>query len=428
MSVMRIWIVLSGAGLVLATVFLAPGCGNGQQPDYFGQSDIPSNSIPAKSLSHAQSLAKNAVVSCSDPANCHESIAFLTETSPVNVSMCTSFLIAPDMVATNSHCIPDDLKAPGSPCTDRIWLTFPKVGALEGVQVGCSQVIFASEHPQTVAPDYAFIQLDQPVQRKVLGFNHDGFADNLRVSIPKINPVDASFPLGSLEVARCKMIQNTYVLPSFDSDLRPTVAFSDCTVMHGNSGSPILGPDGQAHGIMQSNVTNSGALYQWILDNYQMRLEDPGISQLNFGTNFSCVSAPFESARHNPKICSQSGENPVPNASQELEIKLSAAIDLWSAGAEDRLRWKETGVLSGSALEIQFKDFFKSYFDTKTIYVLPVPKCLNKPDSWIETFHRRVLGYPSSTSVAVDLPVWAVSMGLNTYLQAKTDIAREQIP
>ena len=48
---------------------------------------------------------------------------------PRQMGLCTSFLIGNSLLVTNSHCLPEDLKATGTSCAGRIWANFPASGS-----------------------------------------------------------------------------------------------------------------------------------------------------------------------------------------------------------------------------------------------------------------------------------------------------------
>jgi hypothetical protein len=170
---------------------------------------IPSNtdSMPAASLSDAQQLAAEAQVHCSDPSQCSPSVALLVNTTPTSANQCTAFLIASDIAATNAHCIPDDLKSNGASCKGRIALAFPALGQYADVRTGCNEVISVSQNdPKSgTKQDYAFIRLDQPVQRPVLTITHSGFTDGANYTITKIDPYQGNgIPEGYMRQVNCK--------------------------------------------------------------------------------------------------------------------------------------------------------------------------------------------------------------------------------
>src|SRR4051812_15299822 len=77
------------------------------------------NFIPAASLMEAQRIAQSGVVHCEDASRCSPATGMITGARAEGVYQCTAFLISPDLVGTNSHCVPDDLRNAGADCSNR---------------------------------------------------------------------------------------------------------------------------------------------------------------------------------------------------------------------------------------------------------------------------------------------------------------------
>src|SRR4051812_30664739 len=93
---------------LLALAHGAAGCGK--------ISTDNSNNLPARNLADAQRIALLTQVSCFSQSDCDPSVAMIAAAwlDQGGVSTCTGFLVGPDTMATNSHCLPLDLDQAGA--------------------------------------------------------------------------------------------------------------------------------------------------------------------------------------------------------------------------------------------------------------------------------------------------------------------------
>src|ERR1051325_5103880 len=91
------------ASALLSLVLLAlSGCGKAGG-GLFGRSSSP-DKLSTANLEEAQQAAQKTQIGCFEDRDCNAGVAFLSAAWPDGVTMCTSFLIASDVLATNSHC------------------------------------------------------------------------------------------------------------------------------------------------------------------------------------------------------------------------------------------------------------------------------------------------------------------------------------
>lgn len=250
---------------------------------------------PVKNLSEAQNIATSAQVSCGEIGGCNPSVGMLTMASSTEVGACSASMISSDIAITNSHCIPEDLKASGSSCQGRIWLTFVNSPGLDK-RLECSQVLEATDiNEGGLVEDMAFIRFTTKSNRPALPISHQGFRDGETVALHKVNPFfsDRSAK-GILGVEHCKTIHGTDFTKSNDPRYRMMI-FGDCTVIHGNSGGPLIAGDGSLRGVIQALLK---------MDLVQDSVNEAGydsvepLSQLNMGSNLACHAIPeLEGAR-----------------------------------------------------------------------------------------------------------------------------------
>jgi len=106
-------------------------------------------------------------------------------------------------------------------------------------------------------PDYAVIQLDQTLDRPALKMSREGFKEKTVYQIMKIDPKSKGMAIGVMVHQSCIAIHNSIINPNSNSDLSTMMSFSECTVIHGNSGSPLIGADGAARGIIEITYDRS---------------------------------------------------------------------------------------------------------------------------------------------------------------------------
>lgn len=212
---------------------------------------------------------------------------------------CTAFLVARDLIATNRHCLPDDMHKEKKSC-EGIRFVFPKSKNHEPELLKCKVVEFISEplEANSVNVDLAILRTQTQTNREPLNFSQDGFKDENEYTIYKIDP-NSDTGGGIVVKSNCKAIQNSIINPYFSSDKSPIINFVPCLVIPGNSGSPIMSSSNEVRGIIHSS--SDGKLLQLFED--QRKKIDTKIYSA-FGTSFSCVHLDlFSYPRYNHSTC-----------------------------------------------------------------------------------------------------------------------------
>ena len=403
-------------GILLSQLALF-GCSKGDSSDSY-QQDAQPHYIDTTGSDQAKQTALSGQVSCasSDAADCSPSVGMLVAlTPPTSVSQCTAFLVTPQIAITNSHCIPADLKAAGSSCSDRIWIYFPDVNGYPQLRSGCSQVLTASTLPETTkaVPDYAVIRLDQQVNRPPLTISRDGFKDQGEYRIVKIDPQSTTSAIGVMTRTICKAQHNSIIAPNSNDDKSANMAMGDCQILHGNSGSPLLDTQGQVHGVIQLTFEEStlgAALLQFTLP----MLDGSSIGTLSAGTSFACLNLPAE-AQGAPLAPQCAAVVSSPDAKQaetkvllgKIGNALETELNQISGELNPAFQWSvakydNTGLLAGGS----------SY----TQQIIPVPSCIKDSKSLLDGHHGWLGGYDSKAGLSLALPKLAVKMGVNRYL------------
>lgn len=97
-----------------------------------GGSEAGEDGIPyyyPKSYESIESDLRSATFQCSDPNQFPKNVGMILMNSDGNqyhpsIGQCTGFLTSHDIVATNSHCIPDHLKSRGAKCDSDMAIRF----------------------------------------------------------------------------------------------------------------------------------------------------------------------------------------------------------------------------------------------------------------------------------------------------------------
>ena len=252
-----------------------------------------------------EQMIAGAEIHCQDTSSqaCSPSVAMLISKNQsstpgmTDVHLCTSFLIAPDTMMTNSHCIPTELRTAGASCAGKIRFLFADAGGVAKETAGCDQIISASpisnEESETISdlslqPDYAVVHLDRVMGRPSFPLSRGGVADLMQLQVDSMEPTSKTEAKAVLISRTCTAHQGTDDVPQFKQNFSSTIATKECTVHLGNSGSPMRDSDGAVRGILFAiAVPNSKA---------------KGIS---LGVNLACMVLPQSILASNPPAACQ---------------------------------------------------------------------------------------------------------------------------
>lgn len=247
-------------------------------------------------------------VACESLESCPGFVAGLTADGQ---TVCTSVLVGADLVATNLHCLPEDLRREGASCAGRISFFFPATKNLSAESFECEKVkaVSAPLKDTALTPDWAFLKLSQNVSRPKVPINTSGFLDGERITIFKIDPSSANDGTGTLKKITCPVVQRSLANPFFLNAKSPMVSLLPCSIIKGNSGSPLLTEDLELKGVL--NSVGSPA---------DVSLKKAPFSQVGFGSNFACLNIPDIAQGANPEAgCGKSfTQKDVAVASSEL--------------------------------------------------------------------------------------------------------------
>jgi hypothetical protein len=364
----------------------------------------------ARSEDEAKTMAKNGTVNCagSTADACHPAVGMLAAYHPPSkVSQCTAFLVSSQFAITNSHCIPADLKAAGSDCSERMWLHFPEIPGYSKTRVGCVRVLTASELPaQAIAvPDYAVIQLDQPVNRPPLKISREGFKNDGVYHIMKVDPKGTHSVEGELVHAVCKAKQGSILVGDSGDDRSSNLAFADCDVIHGNSGSPLLDSNGNVNGVIQIRY-DSDSISGLLLRESLPMVDTAMLPPMGAGTNFACLKLPDEVPA--PALPAQCSASKTAGTNSAVSAVLTKRL---SHDVEGRMK-DYTGNLD-PVYQWTLVDYSKS---KNEFTFITAPECIRDMKTLLARHRRGLGGYESRAEEKATLQLVKISIGLNRYL------------
>lgn len=239
----------------LALLWVPFSWGCDQRPD-----DGRIRQNPRKSI---EENLRGAELSCASADACPANVGYLLANfGEDQIGQCTGWLIAPDVVATNSHCIPDDVKADPARCAGNVGVKLPRTeGRAEEVLL-CAELLQASaitaegDADFLRKPDYALFRVSHASARAPLAFARGGIAEGQPLTLLSVDPQSRTRPEGLLVQRVCRASKNSINIPDDTHELSDVaVAFGDaCVARHGNSGSPVLDEAGRAIGWLHGGI------------------------------------------------------------------------------------------------------------------------------------------------------------------------------
>ena len=218
-------------------------------------------------------------VQCLKTSECPENVGQLVvqTADPKVLNVCTTFLVDADTIVTNSHCVQDMVNPADLALTAEV--VFPQTAASAKEIVALGKVVQDSHKQLIDDPDLAIIHLSVSSARKPLSIDSSGLQDQETLTVYKVNPSLGLEP-NYLEQQTCRVVIHPFYLPEFSAANDATVSFTNCEVIHGNSGSPLVGSSGGVKAVVFGFSDPADKT-------------DPALkgALLNLGTNASCLSS-----------------------------------------------------------------------------------------------------------------------------------------
>ncbi|MEK6774764.1 MAG: trypsin-like peptidase domain-containing protein [Bdellovibrionota bacterium] len=363
------------------------------------------------------SLGSMANVTCENANECPSYIAQLQ----INAAVCTSFLVKNDLIATNLHCLPEELRKTGALCKNKVHFVFPASSKHPAEKFDCESIKFVSEplNSGSFNVDLAVIKMDKATDREYLKFSQDGFKAKQKITIYKIDPTKTG---GTLRKSICEPKPNSIYNPYFTSDFSPIIDLAPCESKGGNSGSPLISEDGYVRGILHS-IAN--APFFMVKD---LSIAETSEMKLSFGTNLSCVNLDlFNYPRRNYSACDVSIN---PENQRRLEnILRQKAFDEAAKALDQKMKTIGTKY---KAVEIILFDWEVSQKkplpeDQKKSVIarfLFSPKCVAFASAPLGAFRRTING--ASSSFEIKIPYYKMVSSVNEDLIYHIDLKEEE--
>ena len=216
---------------------------------------------------------------------------------------CTAFLVEPDLVLTNRHCLPASARAAGASCAGAR-LYFPATGPASTDSAACRTVVALSEGCDRIdQPDWALVRLDRKLPRRAIAIDRSGVQDLDTLKAWVAEPDWTSIatrarPAAEIRSVDCLASRRTRVFrpseagPDFSDPLSRKVPLASCPTWKGNSGSPGLArrPDGSwAAKVLLDRAAPTSALRDAVRAG-ALPLLDTALGDFAFATNLACVA------------------------------------------------------------------------------------------------------------------------------------------
>ncbi len=268
---------------------------------------------------------RTAPLVCDSPAACPENVGMVYSAENLNsfpkpqVLKCTGFLVQDNIVATNSHCVPDIIKQNQMSCAGLMAIKFVRRGPGQPDVFPCQRLLNYSQFdPTKILPDYAFFEIAR-TGIAPLGISQTGIPNRQQLRLVKVVPWEKG---ARLQSEACVSALNSALNFSSASAWSKTSAAINCHSAEGNSGSPVLDKKNQVVGILQSAYKEKQLQEMKRLAPVGTQMPDKLIPNIIL-TNLACVPHPVN-GRYEREKCA---------AAENLRITDCISLDSSTASA-----------------------------------------------------------------------------------------------
>jgi hypothetical protein len=377
--------------ILLTLLFTLMSCGSKDDETTPGTISNPSYSYKDLLIRQYNNISgleaiHNSNITCEND-DCPEGIAQITSSTELgdSYSVCTGFLIAKDVLMTNSHCVPEYLSDAGVDCSTRLSVYFPASQTKANFErVYCKEIIYNDDYDDGL--DYAFIKLSKKLDRKVFPVVRSGaFKEASKIQTWNMSPNQDRSHEGIIKKQICDVVHSSFIKPNFNHANYPYITLGDCTVIGGNSGSPLLDMAGNAIGIV--NIRYVREFLDKIYSEFSLNFTS-SMKNMAGGQNFSCMFFPKSDytmgdtrANCDPKEISSGKKN-------KFSDKISSSSYMTISDIIDGQKLPLIGLAITSNTTPEIEDFYKwelTYNNDLDIY-LSVPRCYKEDKAILRNF------------------------------------------
>ena len=208
-----------------------------------------------------EAFLKDASVECANLADCPESAVMLVgQYDETKLYLCSGIRVGPDLIATNSHCLPHPKKSdqwtrPNEVCKDSLWVLSPKTQTRPAEREECLEVLHYNvlSEEKFDNQDWAVIRVKDPVRRGSVKLGQEPFVQNRTLQMWAMDPIISSSGLhGRIVRKTCEASDVSFYRrdKEYPKGTYPNLLLSKCSpqIVSGNSGSGLVdvGGDGRA--------------------------------------------------------------------------------------------------------------------------------------------------------------------------------------